>query len=329
MRSLLGDLWRAGRFTPAQPYQRFAYLCAALLVLSGVFHGAVYLVDGGSWEGPVSWRKPVVFGLSFGVTLATLTWFMGFLRPRKAAGWAVVGTFAVASIGEVFLISMQKWRGVASHFNEDTGFDASVFSTMGMLVSLVGLLTVVITIWSFTRIDAPPSLTWAIRTGLVLMLVSQAVGVQMIIEGGNTFGAAGALKVPHAFTLHAVQVLPALALVLSLGDSAESRRTRVVFLGAAGYAVLIASTMVQTYGGDGPLDLGVLTSGLALIGMGLLATSAVMALRGLGSRVRPPSTSPSSRPPSGPQSGRLPRQQTPAAPTSEKPATKEQEGVDT
>ena len=30
----------------------------------------------------------------------------------------------------------------------------------------------------------------------MLMLVSQAVGVQMIAEGGNTFGAAGALKVP-------------------------------------------------------------------------------------------------------------------------------------
>ena len=50
----------------------------------------------------------------------------------------------------------------------------------------------------------------AYAAGLLLMLLSQAVGVQMIAEGGNTFGAAGALKLPHALTLHAVQVLPAL-----------------------------------------------------------------------------------------------------------------------
>ena len=88
------------------------------------------------------------------------------------------------------------------------------------------------------------------------MLVGQAVGVQMIVEGGNTFGAAGALKVPHALTLHAVQVLPALALLLLLSDSAERHRVRVVGVGIGGYAVLIAATLLQTYGGRAPLDPG-------------------------------------------------------------------------
>jgi hypothetical protein len=286
MRSLVADLWRAGRFTPVQPYQRFAYTCAALLIMSGVVHAGVYLVDGGPWQGPVSWRKPVVFGLSFGITLATVTWFMGFLRPRRAAGWIILGLFALASVGEVFLISMQKWRGVASHFNDATTFDSAVFGWMGQLVSVVALLTVVITIWSFVRIDAPPTLAWAIRSGLVLMLVSQAVGVQMIVEEGNTFGAAGALKVPHAVTLHAVQVLPALALVLSLSALSESRRLRVLAIGATGYAVLIASTFVQTYGGDAPLDLGLLSAALALVGVGLLVTSGVLAVRSVRARGR-------------------------------------------
>jgi hypothetical protein len=201
----------------------------------------------------------------------------------------------VASLGEVFLISMQTWRGVASNFNETTSFDGSVFSLMGMLVALVALLTVYVTIRSFFRMDAPPSLAWAIRLGLVLMLVSQSVGVQMIAEGGNIFGAAGALKVPHAVTLHAVQVLPALALLLLVSKSSERRRLRIVALGAAGYAVLIASTMVQTYAGRGPLDLGPLSSVLALIGLGLLAAAALLALRALATRSGPPvRTSPGS-----------------------------------
>lgn len=288
LRTLTADLGRVGRFVPVASYQRFAYVCGALLALSGVVHLGVYLVDGGPWGGPISWRKPVVFGLSFGIAIVTLGWIMGFLRPRSWSGWVVLGTLSVASVGEVFLISMQKWRGVESHFNDDTPFDATVFSIMGNLVVLIATMIVVITVWSFVRIAAPPSLALAIRAGLLLMLLSQAVGVQMIAEGGNTFGAAGALKLPHAVTLHAVQVLPALALLLLVSDTAERHRVRVVALGTAGYACMITATMVQTYGGRSPLDVGVVPVVLALIGFALLVASALIALRGLGSRVRPP-----------------------------------------
>ena len=292
MKALLRDLAHRGRFSPVAPYQRFAYACAALLVLSGLFHAGVYLVDRGPWEGPLSWRKPTVFGLSFGITLATLAWIVGFLRPGKKAGWLVLGGLSLASVGEVALISMQTWRGVASHFNEETTFDGMVFSVMGSLVSLIAVLTVLITVWSFLRIDAPASLAVAIRAGLVLMLVSQAVGVQMIVEGGNTFGPAGALKLPHAVTLHAVQVLPALAILLSVSEPAERVRVRVVGLAATGYGALIASTMAQTYSGRRPLDVGVATTVLALAGLALLGTAGWMALRGLGPRLRPPAGPP-------------------------------------
>lgn len=285
MKALVTDLTRIGRFTPVAPYQRFAYLCGAVLVLSGVVHGFVFLLDGGPWEGPVSWRKPILFGLSFGISLVALTWILGFLRPRKAAGWIVLGALAVASAGEVFLVSMQKWRGVESHFNEDTAFDGMVFSMMGLLVSLIVVMTVVITVWSFVRLDAPASLAFAIRSGLILMLVGQMVGVQMIIEEGNTFGAAGALKLPHAVALHGVEVLPALALVLLLSETVERHRVRVVALGTVGYTALVASTMVQTYGGRGPLDPDVFTTALALAGLTLLVVSALLALRALGPRL--------------------------------------------
>jgi hypothetical protein len=283
MSELVRQLMRVGRFNAVPAYQRVAYSCGALLILSGLFHGVVYIVNGGPWEGPISWRKPIVFGLSFGITLVTLAWMLGFLRPRKVAAWVVVGVLVVASIGEVALISMQKWRGVASHFNEDTAFDAMVFSMMGLLVSLLVVVTVLITVWSFFRLDAPASLALAIRAGLVTMLVGQMVGVQMIVVGGNTFGADGALKVPHALTLHAVQVLPALSLLLLLSDSDERHRVRVVALGTIGYAVLIASTMVQTYAGRAPLDLGVVVILLALSGLTLLAASGLIAIRELAS----------------------------------------------
>jgi hypothetical protein len=292
MKELLHDIVRIGRLVPNTAYQRLGYLCAALLMLSGVFHAVVYLVDGGGWEGPLSWRKPIVFGLSFGITLLTFSWFLGFLRPARWAGWVVVGILSLGSMGEVFLISMQTWRGVPSHFNESTPFNAAVFSLMGLLVTILGAMTLLITVWSFVRIDAPASLRLAVRLGLVLMLVSQAVGVQMIVEGGNTYGSAGALKVPHAVTLHAAQVLPALALLVLVSELTERRRMEIVGLGALGYGVVIASTMAQAYAGEAPLDLTWASSALALTGLVLLGASAVLALRGLATRSRPPVGSP-------------------------------------
>ena len=288
MSAVTHEIIRAGRFAPAASYQRFAYACAGLLLLSGVFHGIVFLVDGGPWEGPVSWRKPIVFGLSFGVTLATLSWIVGFLRTRKVSGWAILGTLSVASVLEVFLITMQRWRGVPSHFNESTAFDSAVFSAMGSLVSLVALMAIVITIRSFGHMDAPASLAWAIRLGLVLLLVSQVVGVQMIAEGGNTFGAAGALKVPHAFTLHALQVLPALALLLVIAEYTERQRLEIVALGGIGYGALIASTMVQTYAGLAPTELGTLATALAASGLVVLAVCLGVTIRGIAHHMHPP-----------------------------------------
>ena len=282
--TLAQDVVRVGRFTPVASYQRIAYWAGALLIVSGAFHAVVFLVDGGSWEGPVSWRKPIVFGLSFGITLLTMSWIVGLLRVRKVTGWVVLGVFTVASVGEVFLISMQKWRGVPSHFNESTPFNGMVFSIMGMLVSFVGLMTFFVVVRSFWPIDAPRSLRWAVRAGLVLMLVSQAVGVQMIVEGGNTFGAAGALKVPHAFTLHVVQVLPALAILLIVAHVSERRQVEVVAVAGVGYGALIASSLLQAYAGRSPLDLDATSTVLAVVGLGLLVFCAVFALRAVAGR---------------------------------------------
>jgi hypothetical protein len=292
---LLTDLFTNAQVRPAAPYQRLGYLCATVLVCSGLLHGGVFLVDGGTWEGPLSWRKPIVFGLSFGITLATVAWILPFLQVRVPTGWVVVSILSATSFGEVSLITMQTWRGVASHFNESTPFDAAVFSTMGLLVALVALATIFVTVRSFFPQAAPPSLAWAIRAGLVLMLVSQAVGAQMIVEGGNTFGSAGALKVPHAVTLHAVQVLPMLAVLLATADITERTRVRTVGMGTLGYALLIAATMLQTYSGRAPLDPGLMSSAAAVTGLGLLGGSFVCSVNWLASTRREVRRSPGSR----------------------------------
>src|SRR5262249_37349619 len=75
------------------------------------------LVVGGAWQGPVSFRKPAIFGLSFGLTTITLAWITGRLRIVGRTRWLLLGPLAVAEATEVGWACVQRWRGVASHFN--------------------------------------------------------------------------------------------------------------------------------------------------------------------------------------------------------------------
>lgn len=294
MRVTLRGYWNGRR-----GYQSFLYGCAALLLLSGLFHLGIQLWQGGPWEGPVSWRKPITFGLSFGVTTLTFSWIMTFLPARPRLGWTLAILFGSASIAEVLLISMQQWRGVPSHFNESTPFDAVVFNFMGTFVTLVGISILVLTIWTFWELDAPPSLALAIRGGLVLLVVSQAMGGLIIANGVNlgdpsglgpnsTFGEAAAMKIPHAVTLHAVQILPLLAWTLLFSELRESRRLLLVGIAALGYVGLIAVMTLQTFSGAAPFDMTASVTVLFILSVGLIIGAAWAVLWGIAHSRRTP-----------------------------------------
>ncbi|MBA3349075.1 MAG: hypothetical protein H0T12_00825, partial [Actinobacteria bacterium] len=204
MRVSLRAYWAA-----STSYQRFVYRIGFLLLLSGIFHAGVFLVDRGPWEGPLSWRKPISFSFSFAFIAWSLAWVLSFLPKRPLAGWLVMGTFGVSAVIETALITMQTWRGVPSHFNLATDFDVLVFSMMGVMIAFVVLSIMTITVWSFASLKAPPSFAWAIKSGLVLMLVGQGLGGLLIKEGFQQvetgavsspliFGAHGVMNVPHA-----------------------------------------------------------------------------------------------------------------------------------
>ena len=78
--TLVDGIRRAGRV------ERGCYLLAVALMVSGLVHLRVLVVSGGSWSGPLSWRKPATFGLSFGLTLATVTWVLSFRRYDRDRG---------------------------------------------------------------------------------------------------------------------------------------------------------------------------------------------------------------------------------------------------
>src|SRR5436190_4112566 len=91
--------------------ERAGYVVGALLLVSGLIHLGILVVGGGSWEGPVSLRKAMTFGLSFGLTLITIVWAASWLPLGDRSRAALLGTFTVACALETVLVSLQAWRG--------------------------------------------------------------------------------------------------------------------------------------------------------------------------------------------------------------------------
>lgn len=273
-----GDL-RVPRWHDARPAERLGYAVGLGLMAVGVLHALVFLVDGGAWQGPASWRKPTTFGLSFGLTVVTLTWLTTALRMRDRTRWTLLGTLAVANVVEVGAVVLQAWRGVPSHFNQGTPFDGAVFATMGISVAFIAAVIVAVTVLAFTSIDAPRPTRLAIRLGLLALVAAQAIGGAMIGQGlaelaaddqAAAYVAGGTLKLAHAVTMHGVQLLPILAVLLAWAGIAEARRSRAVLVAAVGHVLVALAALAS------PLDVGVPVAVTALV-LGLAVLVAVAA----------------------------------------------------
>jgi hypothetical protein len=301
MNELLRTALRTARahWAEAQPYQRLLYRAGGLLVLSAGFHGVVMLITGGDLSGATSWRKPILFGEAFGLTAITIGWVMTYLPKRRVVGWILAIPLAASTIYEVLWVSVQQWRGVPSHFNYRTPLDEALFGAAGTMVLFTALVALAVTVWSTFALSGPPSLRLAIRAGLLLLMASQAFGLA-IIENGNSkvfdpntgeylperveqaavFGEAGEMKIPHALSVHAVQVLPALAWLLTRTTWNERRQKAIVLECSVAYAALVAISAGQTFRGLAPLDLAppaVLLSLLAVLVLGGSTAAALIA----------------------------------------------------
>jgi len=233
------------------------------LVVSGLAHVAVWAVIGGPWEGAVTWRKPILFGISGGLTCLSLGWAWAHLPQRRGDAWLAAAT-ALALVAEVALIDLQRWRGVASHFNRATPLDAVLYDVMTWLILGVTLVIGDLTRRFFlARPRLPADLLLAARAGLGLLAVSCLLGIWTGAQGEirraaglppETLGAAGVLKFPHGAALHAIQWLPLVAWAARHAGLSVTARTRCVAWSAAGSTLLGGYALAQTLLGRARFD---------------------------------------------------------------------------
>ncbi len=288
------------------PLAWFSVLMVAFIVISAVG----YVFDSRTLVGARIWAKPLKFSISFVLYAVTLAWMITLVPSRRwrSVAWWAGAVLAVVSTLEVAAIVMQVVRGRQSHFNSATNFDLIVFTTMGILVGVIYLCTLLIGVVLLWRPLRNAAFTWALRLGVVIAVAGLSVGFLMLrptpeqvalgeqatLMGAHSVGApdggpglpfvgwsttTGDLRISHFIGMHGLQALPLLA--LALGSAAARRRLKlndrtrlhIVLLFGAVYGAVVALTLWQALRGQALL---------APDGLTLAAVGGLLAVTGLG-----------------------------------------------
>lgn len=268
---------------PVRRPARVLYAGAAFWLASGLVHLGVLAADGWAWSGAVSFRKPLVFSVSIALLLATVGWVLDRLRDRPRLAGTLAWTLLVSSTVEVALITMQAWRGRASHFNTLADGDALVFAAMGAVVGVMSLCLVGLLVWSLVEPPADRLVRIAVVGGLALVMSGLGIG-QWIIQLGNQFvearqavpdtvlhGERGVVKFPHAVAFHGIQAFIVAAVAARHGTLAAAARRRALHLVVWSYTGVLVFATAQTVAGSAPLEPTPWSLGLAVSLTGMVA----------------------------------------------------------
>jgi hypothetical protein len=208
------------------------------------------------------WVKPIKFALSFALYAYTIARLLEYLCVsnwvKKAISWGV----AVCLITQIVCITMQAARGTTSHFNMTTRTDAAISITMDIMDPVNGLIVVALFIFAcLAKYDVTRPSLWGIRLGLVIFLGASAIGIVMVLHGAHSIGVedggpglplmdwsttGGDLRAAHFVGLHAMQVLPVCAWLISKHDAwTVGRQIAGVVALSVAYALLVVILYLQ------------------------------------------------------------------------------------
>ena len=273
LRRTVATLWRTNR-----PLTAIGLIVMAALAVSL----AGLWLDPTVITGAPAWLKPAKFAASIAIYALTLAWIFTYLpawpKTRRIVGW----TTAVVLGLELVIIDLQAWRGTTSHFNIATPLDAILFSVMGAAIVLQTVTSIAVAVALWRQAFADRALGWALRAGMTLTIVGAFSGglmtrptaaqldearltQRMAVAGAHTVGAPdggpglpgtgwsrenGDLRVPHFVGLHAVQVLPLVAVLMRRRLTPERTRLRLTAIAATSYTALFGILLWQALRGQ-------------------------------------------------------------------------------
>jgi hypothetical protein len=240
-----------------------------LATLAATLIGLV--VDDRVITGAPAWLKPAKFAVSIVIYSFTLLWLLTFVEGHRRLVALVSWGTAFVFVVEMIAIAGQVVRGMTSHFNVATPFDAAVWGTMATAIATLWVLNLLTAVLLLRQRLPEPAFAWGLRFGVLIAAVGMAVaflmtqptpaqeaavaaGQGMPTVGAHTVGVedggpgipvvgwsteGGDLRVAHFIGLHAMQVLPLIGwLVASLPMPWLRSRDRVSLVGIAGLGYL-------------------------------------------------------------------------------------------
>jgi len=225
--------------------------------------GVMALLSAGHGVSP--WIKPMKFATSFSTFLWTFAPMLQALRVPEWQKTAARRATAAGVVFEMLFLSAQAWRSSFAT-GPATITDTIILQGTSVMISVITTVMLWLTVLYFTRratadIDNRSMLV-AIRFGLVIFMLGNAIGGYMLARGSHTVGAAdggpglpftnwstiaGDLRIAHFIAIHAIQILPMLAWLLSeLKPMFRLNRQRVLVCAASCLLFLsVMGTFVQ------------------------------------------------------------------------------------
>jgi hypothetical protein len=315
----------SGRAVEGDRWLRVLFVAGGMLLATMLFHIVALAVTGGPVTGPVSLRKPATFAETGWLT----AWSVALIIPRlKLRAWArhAIGTSVLLfTTGETAIMAIQAWRGVPSHYNFTTPFDAALMR--GGAAGLAGLFLTGLVILLIAAVRTPglsPSVRLGLVGGLGVVMAGSLIGFVMISNMSGVFQgrlgtgfareqagylgpppsvvgpehlllrlhtSGGDLVLLHAIGVHGLPLVTLPALFLSRRRLSERRRVRIVGAIAGGVALSMVVISTQSFrslplGEMGGVQLGLLAAA-AMVVSGAYAATIAAAIRPSGTRTDP------------------------------------------
>ncbi|MFN3640631.1 MAG: hypothetical protein ACK4UK_06910, partial [Flavobacterium sp.] len=132
------------------------------------------------------WLKPLRFAFSILLFTWTFAWFSSTTKKYHKFFNVLNHLIAMCMFIEIALISFQAGRGVSSHFNVQTTFDATIFSIMGAVIGfnaiILGIWFLAFTFWGKEKDYYRSSIIW----GIFIFLLGNFSGYLIIRYGWPT-----------------------------------------------------------------------------------------------------------------------------------------------
>ncbi|WP_420644375.1 hypothetical protein [Candidatus Leptofilum sp.] len=269
------DLWQ--RIFGTERFLTWSFWLSLILFVGTI---VLSIFDSRLVTGAPVWVKPMKFAISITLYTGTLAWLLSYVEGHPRLVRWIGGLTALGFLVEIIGIFVQAARGVPSHFNVGTPFDAVIFSLMGTFVLVIWVMNIATAVLLMRqKMDNRP-FAWALRLGLLITAVGAILGFLMTtptadqlaametgemlsIVGAHSVGVedggaglpfvgwsteGGDIRPAHFVGLHALQLIPLLGIFVNRRFRtrlSEGRRTALVAIGGVGYLGVVLLLLWQ------------------------------------------------------------------------------------